>query len=86
MTVLSESTSLYNQTVHITEEYLGPAGERFIRRQIGTHLGIEPEKLRKDELSKLIDWASLAFALLTNNRRDVDSFTRNLRALTGEQD
>lgn len=83
---MGDSASLYNQTVIITEEYLGPAGERFIRRQIGTHLGIEPEKLRKDDLSKLIDWTSLAFALLTNNRVEVESFTRNLRALTNDQD
>jgi hypothetical protein len=76
------STSLYNQAVHVTEEYLGPAGERFMRRQIGTHLGIEPEELRQNDLSNLIEWASLAFALLTNNRRDVETFTRDLRELT----
>lgn len=73
--------SLYRKTVQVTEEYLGPAGERFIRRQITTHLKIKPESLNRNNLSQLIDWSSIAFAMVTNNRRDVDAFTEDLAAL-----
>lgn len=76
--------TLYRKAVLVTEEYLGPAGERFIRRQISTHLHIEPEKLDKDKLSQLVDWSSIAFALVTNNDEDIDSFTEDLKALTFE--
>lgn len=81
---MSATTTLYRQTVQVTEEYLGPAGERFIRRQISTHLNIEPEALDKRTLSQLIDWSSIAFALVTNNSRDIDAFTRDLKALVIE--
>lgn len=76
--------TLYKKAVRVSEEYLGPAGERFIRRQISTHLHIEPERLDKDKLSQLVDWSSIAFALVTNNDEDIDSFTKDLKALTFE--
>ena len=81
---MRKSTSRYTQTVQITEDYLGPAGERFIRRQSATHLKIEPESLDRKHLAKLIDWSSIAFALMTNNDKDIDAFTQDLRHLTGK--
>lgn len=78
---MDTKNSLFNKTVEVSEEYLGPAGERFIRRQITTHLKIEPEQLNKKHLSKLIDWTSIAFALVTNNPKDIDSFTKDLKLL-----
>lgn len=79
---MGNKDTLYKKTVQVTEEYLGPAGERFIRRQITTHLNITPEKLDKKNLPKLIDWSSIAFALLTNNSDDIESFTKDLKSLT----
>ncbi len=79
---MSKNPSAYNKAVEITEEYLGPAGERFLRRQITTHLNKDPEKINKKDLSKLVDWSSLAFALLTNNADDVEAFTKELSTLT----
>jgi hypothetical protein len=51
--------SLYEQAVEVSEEYLGPAGERFIRRQIATHLNIKPERLDKKNLPTLVNWSSI---------------------------
>lgn len=78
-------TSLYERAVRITEEYLGPAGERFLRRQIATHIGIEPEKLRKKDVEELVNWSALAFALLTSDASEVKGFTADLTALSGEK-
>ena len=78
---MSRDNTLYKKAVRVSEDYLGPAGERFIRRQITTHLEIEPEKLDKKNLPKLINWSSIAFALLTNNSRDIESFTNDLKSL-----
>lgn len=79
---MAKSSTLYTKAVQVTEEYLGPAGERFIRRQITTHLNIEPETLDKKNLPKLVSWSSIAFALLTNNPKDLEAFTHDLQALT----
>ena len=83
---MGTSSALYQKAVEVTEEYLGPAGERFIRRQISTHLNIKPELLDKHDLSQLIDWSSIAFALVTNNSSDIDAFTQDLRALVVESE
>lgn len=72
------STSLYELAVCVSEEYLGPAAERFIRRQISTHLGIKPENLSRKDLPQLVKWVSLAFALLTKNSDDQDEFASSL--------
>lgn len=77
---MSELT-IYEKAVEISELYLGPAGERFLRRQIDTHLGIEPELLNKTQLPKLTEWIELAFSLLTNDRYEVSSFTDNLLSI-----
>ena len=78
---MSTNNDLYIKAVKVTEEYLGPAGERFIRRQISTHLNIEPEMLDKKSLPKLVNWSSIAFALLTDNPRDREAFTNDLKSL-----
>ncbi len=78
---LTQNHTLYSKAVHVTEEYLGPAGERFLRRQIENHLNIKPEDLQKKNLPKLINWSSIAFSLLTSNDEDIKAFTQDLRAL-----
>jgi hypothetical protein len=79
---MAKNTVLYTKAVEVSEEYLGPAGERFIRRQISMHLAIEPEALSKQHMRKLINWSRLAFALLTSDQRMIDDFTDDLRSLT----
>jgi hypothetical protein len=78
---MKANDTLYLQAVQVTEDYLGPAGERFIRRQIATHLNIEPEELDKTNLPKLINWTSIAFALLTNDSHDIEAYTKQLQSL-----
>jgi hypothetical protein len=79
---MAQNPTLYTRAVQVTEEYLGPAGERFLRRQIEEHLNIRPEDLKEKNLSRLINWLSIAFALLTNNEKDINAFTSDLKALS----
>lgn len=79
---MASNHTLYSRAVHVTESYLGPAGERFLRRQIETHLKIEPENLQKKNLPVLINWTSIAFALITSNDEEIDGFTKALSSLT----
>lgn len=72
---------LYLGIIHITEDYLGPAAQRFIDRQIRNHLRKEPGGLTKQEFAKLADWAQLAMALLTNDENIRDEYARRLEGL-----
>jgi len=79
---MAKDLKLYEQAVTICEEYLGPAGERFLQRQIHTHLHIEPENLKQKDIYALVDWACLSFALLTDDPAEVESFAESLLLLT----
>lgn len=78
---MQEEASLYQQVVAISQEYLGPAAERFMRRQIQTHLHKEPEDLRQADLPELISWVRLTFALLTDDMRLITAFSDQLAGL-----
>lgn len=72
---------LYVEVVDVTMSYLGPAAERFISRQIETHLKKDPEDLKPEDLAILVDWVKIAIALLTEDQNIVDDFTKSLMAL-----
>lgn len=76
---------LYKEAVMISKDFLGPAGERFIRRQIRTHLAIEPEALQPKHIDELVRWVRLTFAVLTDNAHDVETFSARLRGLAKGQ-
>lgn len=71
-------TSLYDEIVDITYDYLGPAAPRFIARGIETHLSKEPEKLTAADIPILLDWSKLAIALLTDDKQMVEDFSQRL--------
>lgn len=78
---IAVTNSLYDGAVETSKLYLGPAGERFMRRQITTHLKIEPEKLSSKDLPELVSWVKITFALLTDNSKYVHEFADKLLAL-----
>lgn len=73
---------LYHQVVSIAEEYLGPAANRFVSRQITYHFDKAPDELTAEDLPKLIEWATLTLGLLTEDRQVVEEFERKMTALT----
>jgi hypothetical protein len=73
--------SLYERLVSITEEYLGPAAERFMMRHISFHLHKNPEQLSLKDIPKLVDWLKVSMALLTNDKSLVDEYERRLLKL-----
>lgn len=73
-----DNSSLYNEVVNLTKSYLGPAAERFITRQIKTHLNKKPEELSPEDLAKLADWIKVAIALLTEDAKIVQDYTDSL--------
>ncbi len=75
---------LYHQVTSIAEEYLGPAAERFVSRQITFHLGKEPRELASEDLPKLIEWTKITLGLLTEDRTIIDEYALKMNRLVRE--
>jgi len=74
-------TSLYDEVVTITYDYLGPAADRFVVRQIRNHLQKDPGELQRRDLRQLIDWIQLAMRLISNDSDAIDQYIVDLEAL-----
>jgi hypothetical protein len=75
------SISVYEQTVSITTDYLGPAAKRFIDRQVANHLHKKPEAMTVEDIPILINWAKIAMALLTDDHHIIDEFIRRMNKI-----
>jgi hypothetical protein len=73
--------NLYDQVTDITEEYLGPAAQRFVARQITFHLGKSPQELTSSDMPKLIEWTKVTFSLLTEDRNAIDDYVHKMEQL-----
>lgn len=82
MSAGTKEASLYERVVDITHEYLGPAADRFVTRQIRSHLHKNPEELKKRDLRSLIDWIGLAMSLLSDDEALVQRYVASLNKLT----
>lgn len=81
---MPKPNKLYDQMVEITTDYLGPAADRFIDRQIQSHLGKNPSAVTKKDIPELVSWSKIAMALLTNDTAIVDEFTSRFMALASD--
>jgi len=82
---MPKKKSVYNSAIEISEEYLGPAGKRFLQRQIDTHLHIKPQDLNEKNIVELVDWVKLAVSLLTDDKEIVEEFTTCLLLLSEQR-
>jgi hypothetical protein len=73
--------SLKDQLLEVNEDYLGPAAERFIDRQIMTHLGKPPGQITSKDITTLIDWLKLSFSLLTDDTATVNEYIMRLKLI-----
>ena len=74
--------TVYDMTVRITRDYLGPASRRFITHQVRNHLHKKPEDMTKKDLTVLIDWIRISISLLTNDSKVVDEYIEQLKRIT----
>jgi hypothetical protein len=84
MPAQTKKNTTYKRVVRITHEYLGPAADRFIDRQIRNHLHKEPEEISEKDLSRLTDWIRLAVSLLTDDIKVVEEYIGQLEQLAHE--
>jgi len=80
--MIKQKITLFSEVVDITYDYLGPAADRFVTRQIRNHLGKSPESLRKKDLKALLSWIKIAMSLLTDDSKLVDKYIADLNELT----
>ena len=76
--------NLSKQLIEIATNYLGPAGERFITRQVTSHLegGITLETLAPEHLPELSKWVGVSAALLLTDPAKVTAFVEEVKAAT----
>jgi hypothetical protein len=79
------NASLYDEVVRITYQYLGPAADRFVVRQIRNHLQKDPSELKRKDLRQLIDWIQLAMRLISNDDDVIDRYIAELGNLTQQK-
>jgi hypothetical protein len=76
------TSNLYDEVVTITYDYLGPAADRFVVRQIRNHLQKDPGELRRKDLRQLIDWIRLAMRMISDDTQVIDRYIADLELLT----
>lgn len=79
-----KTNKLYKDMLEISQEYLGPASERFVNRQISMHLDKDPANITKEDVKALLKWIRPAMAHITHNQQLIDDFTNKLKALTND--
>jgi hypothetical protein len=72
--------SLYDDVVTIAKEYIGPAGQKFIDRQLESHLNITPTELDSSNLFELSKWC-FASGRLIIDPEEAKSFQGKVNAL-----
>ena len=77
-------TRVYKQAVDITRDYLGPAAERFLNRQIVYHLNKEPGELTGKDIPSLAEWVKVSIAILSDDRTVVDEFSKRIMSLAAK--
>lgn len=71
----------YQKVVDITEEYLGPAADRFIRRQCEFHLNKSAEQINKRDLPKLAYGVGIALGLLVDDKETVNKAVKQISTI-----
>jgi hypothetical protein len=79
---VNDQKNLYWNVIEVTSQYLGPAAERFIDRQVRNHLNKDPEKITKSDIAKLLDWIRTSVTLLTDNQVLIEEYIQQLESLS----
>lgn len=69
---------LFDRVLVATTEYMGPAANRFLVRQIRAHLNKDPKDITPEDVTRLTEWISAEISLFTQDTALVDDFTREL--------
>jgi hypothetical protein len=68
----------YQVVIKTVEAYLGPTSQRFVDRQITSHLKKEPHTLTSTDIPKLADWVKVSMSVITGDKKIVDECVRKI--------
>lgn len=74
-------TTLGDNLIQVTENYLGPAAKRFISRQAAFHLHKKPSEITKSDIPKIAEWIKVSLGMLTQDRKMIDSCQEDILKL-----
>lgn len=77
----ASTPQVYEKVLRVTHVYLGPAADRFIARQVQSHLGKPPEQMNAEDLLGLLDWIRVAVSLLTDDSGVVEEYINQLEKI-----
>jgi hypothetical protein len=60
---------LYDEVVEVAKTYIGPVAERFVARQVTSHLNLTVERLEAQHLEELGKWCYLSGRLIMEEAR-----------------
>ncbi len=72
---------LYDNIVSVIEPYLGPTTQRFVDRQIVSHLQKPPQEITGEDLAQLTEWIKVSLSMLTDDRQTVEECVSRLTGL-----
>ncbi len=78
---MTSNEIFYPKILKITEDYLGPAADRFLNRQISTHLHKSPNELTKNDVHMVAVLIRSRLVVLTHDQRTVDEAFKRLKSL-----
>ena len=69
--------TLYDQVLKVASQYLGPAAEKFVQRQIKSHLNLtSPQALSAQNLPDLARWCEISGALVMDKEKAAEFRSR----------
>jgi hypothetical protein len=71
----------YQKVLEITKDYLGPAAERFVDRQINSHLRKPPQELLRTDIPMLALRIRSGLVVLSKDEQLVQEAFRRLTAV-----
>lgn len=63
----NEMNILRENIIKVMNDYLGPASERFVDRNIEGHLNKKPEELSKEDIAKLANWIKISLGVISSS-------------------
>jgi hypothetical protein len=73
--------NLYDQVLKVATAYLGPAAEKFLQRQIKSHLKLStPQALSPQTLPELARWCEISGALIMDKAK-AEEFSKKVKAI-----
>ena len=72
--------AIYDDVISLGRTYMGPGAEKFVSRQISTHLKVSGADLRSQDLEELAKWCFISGKLVMDEAK-AQEFSQKIKAL-----